>query len=115
MFFIVAQSIGGYLSGSIAIITDTAHLATDMVGFAISIFCLKLSQKDASQELTYGWHRAEIIGTLVSIIFLVTVTMILLKEAIDRVVNPPELESNVMLITAVCGLFFNLIQMKILH
>lgn len=86
-----------------------------MIGFAISIFCLKLSQKDASKELTYGWHRAEIIGTLVSIIFLVTVTMYLLKEAVDRVLKPPELESNIMLITAVCGLFFNLIQMQILH
>jgi len=86
-----------------------------MIGFAISIFCLKLSQKDASKELTYGWHRAEIIGTLVSIIFLVTVTMYLLKEAVARVLEPPELEANVMLITAVAGLFFNLIQMQILH
>jgi Co/Zn/Cd efflux system component len=64
-----------------------------MIGFAISIFCLKLSQKDASKELTYGWHRSEIIGTLVSIIFLVTVTLYLLKEAVNRVLNPPELES----------------------
>ena len=109
MIFIIAQSIGGYLSGSIAIITDTAHLATDMIGFAISIFCLKLSRKETTKELTYGWHRAEIIGTLVSIIFLVAVTMYLLREAIDRVLYPKELEANIMLITAVCGLFFNLI------
>ena len=45
VFFIIAQSIGGYLSGSIAIFTDTFHLATDMIGFGISIFCLKLCQK----------------------------------------------------------------------
>lgn len=115
VFFIIAQSIGGYLSGSIAIITDTAHLATDMIGFAISLFCLKLSQKDASKELTYGWHRSEIIGTLVSIIFLVTVTMWLLKEAIGRAIAQPEIQSQEMLITAVAGLFFNLIQMQILH
>ena len=86
-----------------------------MIGFAISIFCLKLGQRDASKELTYGWHRAEIIGTLVSIMFLVTVTMYLLKEAIARAIHLPEIESETMLITAVAGLFFNLIQMSILH
>ena len=80
-----------------------------MIGFAISIFCLKLSRKETTKELTYGWHRADIIGTIVSIIFLVSVTMFLLKEAIDRVLFPKTLDSNVMLITAVCGLFFNLI------
>jgi len=87
-----------------------------MIGFAISIFCLKLSQKDASKELTYGWHRSEIIGTLVSIIFLVTVTMYLLSEAIQRVLTPPkDFDVEPMLVTAVAGLFFNLIQMQILH
>jgi len=86
-----------------------------MIGFGISIFCLKLAQKDASKELTYGWHRSEIIGTLVSIIFLVTVTLWLLKEAISRAINLPVIESKSMLITAVAGLFFNLIQMSILH
>ena len=109
VIFIIAQTIGGYLSGSIAIITDTAHLATDMIGFAISIYCLKLSQREASKELTYGWHRSEIIGTLVSIMFLVTVTMYLLKEAIMRAIHLPDIEADTMLITAVAGLFFNLI------
>lgn len=81
----------------------------------MSIFCLYLCQRDSSQELTYGWHRSEVIGTLASIAFLVTVTMWLVKEAVDRVIEAPPIKAKEMLITAVAGLFFNLIQMKILH
>jgi len=115
VFFIIAQCIGGYLANSIAIFTDTAHLATDLIGFTMSIIALNLSMKSADQKLTFGWHRAEIIGTLSSIVFLVTITLFLLKEAIGRVKNPQEVKGQVMLITAVAGLFFNLIQMSILH
>lgn len=69
----------------------------------------------ASSKLTFGWHRAEIIGTMISIIFLVTITLWLLTEAVARVVDPQPVKGTEMLITAVAGLFFNLIQMLILH
>ena len=87
-FFIICQMIGGYLANSIAIFTDTAHLASDVIGFGISMAALKMTLKPASKELTFGWHRAEIIGTMVSVIFLLTLTMWLLFEAINRIVEP---------------------------
>lgn len=76
---------------------------------------LKLSMRPASKELTFGWHRAEIIGTMISIIFLLTMTLWLLYEAVGRIVEPEEVKGLEMLITAILGLGFNLIQMKILH
>lgn len=79
---------GGYYANSIAIYTDTAHLASDLLGFAMSIVALKISMKPASKELTYGWHRAEIIGTMISVIFLLAITFWLLVEASNRVINP---------------------------
>ena len=79
---------GGYYANSIAIYTDTAHLASDLLGFAMSIVSLKISMKPASKELTYGWHRAEIIGTMISVIFLLAITFWLLVEASNRVINP---------------------------
>jgi len=115
LFFIVAQLIGGYLAHSIAIFTDTAHLASDVVGFGISMIALKMTFREASKELTFGWHRAEIIGTIASVIFLLTITLWLLTEAIKRMITPQEVKAKEMMITAVMGLFFNLIQMKILH
>jgi zinc transporter 2 len=88
VFFITAQMIGGYLANSIAIYTDSAHLASDMIGFAMSMAALKMAMRPASKELTFGWHRAEILGTLISIVFLLTLTIWLVFEATDRVVEP---------------------------
>ena len=76
------------MANSIAIFTDTAHLASDMIGFMMSIVALKISQRPASKELTFGWHRAEIIGTLMSVIFLLTLTIWLVFEAFNRLVEP---------------------------
>lgn len=115
VFFIIVQCIGGYLANSIAIFTDSAHLASDMIGFGMSMIALRMSMRPASKELTFGWHRAEIIGTMISVIFLFTLTIWLLFEAMKRIVEPQEVKGPEMIITAVLGLCFNLIQMKILH
>ena len=103
------------MAGSIAIYTDSAHLASDMLGFGISILALTLAQKNASESLTYGWHRAEIIGTLVSVASIWMMTFWLLVEATKRFFMPPQVKGDIMLIVAIMGLIFNLIQMKILH
>ena len=115
VFFIAVQITGGILSNSIAIFTDTAHLASDLVGFAISIVSLFVAQKKANVALSFGYHRAEVIGTLVSVIGLQALTIWLVYEATLRFFNPPKIDGPIMLITAVLGLLFNLIQMKILH
>ena len=86
-----------------------------MLGFGISILALSLAQKAASDNLTYGWHRAEIVGTLVSVSSIWIMTGWLLVEATKRFFKPPEVKGDYMLIVAVMGLIFNLIQMKILH
>ena len=89
VFFITAQLIGGYLSGSIAIFADTAHLASDMLGFGISMSALTLAQRGSTTALTYGWHRAEIIGTLVSVSTIWIMTIWLVVEATNRFFEPP--------------------------
>lgn len=55
IFFIIAQSIGGYLANSVAIYTDTAHLASDMLGFVMSMISLRISKRGIQGRLTYGW------------------------------------------------------------
>lgn len=113
-FFIVIQVIGGYMAQSIAIFTDSAHLASDILGFAISILSLKCAAKPADRELSYGWHRSEIVGTLVSIIFIWGLTVWLVYEATLRIITPTPVVGGIMLIVAILGLIFNIIQMKIL-
>ena len=109
VFFIAAQVVGGWYAGSIAIFTDSAHLASDMMGFGISIAALKIGQKSSDSDLTFGWHRAEVIGTLISILSIWIMTVVLLVEATRRFFVPPKVEGDIMLIVAIMGLVFNLI------
>ena len=112
--FVILQIAGGILAKSIAIFTDSAHLASDMFGFAISILSLKCSQKPANHDMSYGYHRAEIVGTLVSILTIWILTIWLLYEATLRVITPQPVVGGIMLVVAIFGLFFNIIQMKVL-
>ena len=112
--FVVLQVIGGILANSIAIFTDSAHLASDMFGFAMSIISLKFSQRPADHDMSYGWHRAEIVGTMVSIITIWGLTVWLLFEATQRIITPQPVVTGIMLVVAVMGLFFNIILMKVL-
>ena len=114
-FFLLAQLIGGYMANSIAIFTDSAHLASDIVGFGISILSLTMANKPATKSLSGGYHRSEIIGTLVSLVLIWGLTIWLVYEATLRIFNPQPIVSGVMLFVAVMGLCFNLIQIKILH
>lgn len=113
-FFIIVQLIGGYMAKSIAIFTDSAHLASDILGFFISMMSLKCAAKPANKELSYGWHRSEIVGTLVSIIFIWGLTIWLVYEATLRVLYPQPVVGGIMLFVSILGLLFNIIQMKIL-
>lgn len=97
------------MAKSIAIFTDSAHLASDMIGFAISIISLKLAQKPADRDLSYGWHRAEIVGTVLSIMFLWGLTLWLVYEATLRIITPQQVAGDIMLIVAVLGLIFNIV------
>ena len=107
--FITCQIIGGYISNSIAIFTDCAHLATDMLGFVMSMLALRISMRPATKKLTFGWHRAEVIGTLMSVAFLIIATIWLVVEAIYRVITPHKVEPISMMVTAVGSVFFNMV------
>ena len=115
MVFVGAQGTGAYLAGSIAIATDCAHLASDLLAFVMSIIALALTRKGSSSEFTFGWHRSEIIGSITSIVFLLTLTIWLLIEAMKRVFIKYDIEGDIMLITAVLSLLFNIILIRILH
>ena len=87
--FIFAELVGGWWAGSIAIMADAAHLSSDIFGFGVSIIALRLGQKDACDHLTYGWNRAEIIGTMVSISTIWVMTVWLFIEATWRFFEEP--------------------------
>lgn len=109
LVFFFIEVVGGWLANSIAIMSDAAHLLSDLLGFVISILSIFISRKSATNEMSYGFHRAEIIGALVSVTLIWGLTIWLLYEATERIINPPEVEGVIMVIVAVIGFLFNLI------
>jgi len=81
----------------------------------MGMIALALTRRGESSDYTFGWHRAEILGTIVSIVFLLTLTIWLLVEAIKRIFVDYIIDGEIMLITAVLSLIFNLIMMDVLH
>lgn len=112
--FMMIEFVGGWIAGSLAIMTDAAHLLSDLSGFLISMVSLYIALRPADKTLTYGYHRAEVIGALSSVLIIWCLTAWLIFEAFHRIYNPRPITGILMLAIALCGLGFNLIMSKIL-
>jgi zinc transporter 2 len=114
-FFMGCEITGGYLSGSLAIMTDAAHMFSDVAGFMISYGAIYMSNRPASFEMSFGYHRAEILGAMGSILLIWGLLIWLLIEAISTLIEGSEVDGLIMLITASFGLGCNLINIFVLE
>lgn len=112
--FMVAEVVGGILTNSLALISDAAHMFTDSAALAISLLAIQIGKKAADKKRTFGYHRFEILAAAFNAILLFGVAIYILVEAFLRISNPPDIQSNLMLIIASLGLLVNLIAMKLL-
>lgn len=112
--FLVAEVIGGIVTGSLALLSDAAHMLTDASALAISLAAIHIAKRAADSRRTYGYHRFEILAAAFNAMMLFFVAMYILYEAYQRVRSPTEIQSTGMLVVAVIGLIVNLISMKLL-
>ncbi|XP_061551666.1 proton-coupled zinc antiporter SLC30A2-like isoform X1 [Phycodurus eques] len=114
--FMVAEVVGGYAAHSLAIMTDAAHLLSDVGSISLSVFSLWISGRTPTLTLTFGWHRAEILGTLLSLSSIWAVTAVLVWSAALRIAaGDYDVDADVMLLTSVCGVAVNILILLILH
>ncbi|XP_031499667.1 metal tolerance protein 1-like [Nymphaea colorata] len=110
LVFMGAEVAGGIKANSLAILTDAAHLLSDVVAFGISLFSLWASSWEATHRRSYGFFRVEILGTLVSIQLIWLITGILVYEAIYRLIHGnAEVHGLLMFVIAAVGLVVNLV------
>nr|CAD7570129.1 unnamed protein product [Timema californicum] len=110
------SSHGGYLSSSLAIATDAAHLLTDFASFMISLISLWISARPPTRKMSFGWYRAEVIGALTSVLMIWVITAILVYMAIERVISKDfEINAVIMLITSAVGVLVNVVMGCTLH
>ena len=107
--FLVVEVVGGLLTGSLALLADAAHMASDSASLALALFAFWLSGKPPTPNRSFGYKRAEILAALANGVTLVAVSIWIFVEAYRRIAEPPEILGGWMLAVAVAGLVVNLV------
>ena len=112
--FMIVEVIGGLLTGSLALISDAAHMFADTAALAIALAAIRVAKRPADARRTYGYHRFEILAAAFNALLLFGVAMYILFEAYGRLRNPPQIQTGAMLLIAILGLAVNLTSMRLL-
>lgn len=112
--FMIAEIVGGILTGSLALLADAAHMATDAGGLALALIAIRFAERPATPRNTYGYVRTEVLSALTNAVVLLLVTVYILYEAYQRFLDPPPILGGPMLAVAIVGLAVNLVSMKLL-
>lgn len=110
----LAQVIGGIIANSLALLSDAVHNFNDSMSLVTTLVTKKIAKKGASSSKTFGYKRAEIIGAFANLITLVIVALFLIKEGIERFVDPQPIDGLTMFWVAMIGLAANLITAALL-
>jgi cobalt-zinc-cadmium efflux system protein len=112
--FLVVEVVGGLLTGSLALLSDAAHMFTDTAALAIALAASGIAERPADTRRTFGYQRFEILAATVNAVLLFGVALYILAEGYRRLIEPPEIQSLGMLAIAALGLGVNLVAMRIL-
>ena len=114
-FYLIVEVIGGFWTGSLALLADAGHMLTDVAGVGLALLAIWFAEKPASPEKTYGYYRVEILAALTNAVVLIFISLYILYEAYERFRNPPEVQSAGMLAVASIGLVINIAGVFILR
>lgn len=112
--YMLAEVAGGWISGSLALLADAAHMLADVAALGLSLFAMWIAGKPPTAERTYGYHRTEILAALVNGAALVAISVGIFVEAISRLRHPRPVEAGVMIGVATGGLVANLASLALL-
>ena len=113
--YMVAEVVGGLLSGSLALLADAGHMLSDAGALALALFAMHMARKPATAKRTFGLHRGEILAALANGAVLAALSVWVAVEAFERLSAPPQVEAPLMLAIACGGLLVNLAGLWILR
>jgi len=112
--YMVAEVVGGLLTGSLALLADAGHMLSDVGALAFSVLAIRIAQRPSNLRKTYGYHRAEVLAAFINAATLVGISLTIIIEAVRRLREPIEVQGAPMLAVAVGGLLVNLAGLWIL-
>ncbi len=108
-FITIVEIIGGFISGSLSLISDALHNFSDGIAIIITYIAMRLSKRPKTFKYTFGLKRAEILAAIINASTLIIISFFLIKEAIGRFFHPSPVTGILMLIVAALGLFANIV------
>ena len=113
--YMIAEVVGGWWTGSLALMADAGHMFTDVGALVLALTAVWFGSRPATSRKTFGYYRLEIIAALVNGVALVVISLFIFYGAYERWLSPPVIRSGPMIVVAVGGLVINLICAWILH
>ena len=113
--FMVVEVIGGLLSGSLALLADAAHMATDALALGLAVAAQRFAARPANLQLHFGYRRAQVLAAFANGMVMVCLLVWILIEAVRRLFSPVTVESGLMFWVAVAGLAANAVAFMLLH
>ena len=107
--FMVVEVAGGLLAGSLALLSDAGHMLADAGAIGLSLLAIRLAAQPPRGGLTYGLKRAEILTALVNGIALIGLALVIVDEAVHRLLTPPPVLGAYLIVLAVAGATVNLV------
>lgn len=112
--YMVAEVVGGLLTGSLALLADAGHMLSDAASLALALFALGIAARPRTSKRTYGYHRTEILAALINGVALVLIAVWIVVEAVERFRQPREVIAGPMMAVALGGLVVNLLGLWLL-
>ena len=112
---LIAEVVGGLIAGSLALLADAGHVLTDATGLITALIAASLATRAATVKRTFGLQRAEVLAALGNALLLVAVAVWVLIMAVDRLRDPVQIRSGLMLAVAVVGALANLVGLLVLR
>ncbi len=113
--FMLVEVVGGWLSGSLALLADAGHMLTDVGAIGLTLLTAWIARRPADQSKTYGYLRWEILAALVNGALLFGIAAMVVYEAIARISHPEPIKGGLFLAVALAGLVVNGISLWLLH
>jgi len=112
---LVAEVMGGIWSNSLALLSDAGHVFLDLFALVLSLAAIKLAAQPPNELHSYGWHRAEVLASLINGLTVFLMAVGILYEGSKRLLSPEDVQTTPMLLIAILGLIANLLAAKVLH
>ena len=111
----IAEALGGWLSGSLSLLSDALHNLSDVLSIVISWFAVRMAAKKHDKNNTFGYRRATIIAAVINATLLIIMSLFLFREAYFKLIQPEKINALLVIVIAAIGIILNAVAVYLLH